>query len=321
MAARPDGAATGARLTVGFTGMQTFLPDDLKFTYSAEHTPIGTVESGETFVVETEDCFTARFRHPDGFTPENLAWVLENLDGVTGPIAVAGAERGGAVAVTLHRVEVTTPGSIAWSTCEADSPAAWWSEWYACDGLEIRDGYVHVGELRIAARPLVGCIATAPDRETVFSKMQGPYGGNMDCNEVREGATVVLPVEVDGAYLYFGDSKARMGDGEVVQNGDSQELVLKPSDDYISNFTKNINRGRVIRVGSIMEPTQPRVSEPGGKDCSIPSEMLIEEALPVVVASPNDKAAVVDVKGKTVGAISVGRMVHALAGDRLTGAA
>jgi len=301
--------------------MQTFLPDDLKFTYSAEHTPIGTVESGETFVVETEDCFTARFRHPDGFTPENLAWVLENLDGVTGPIAVAGAERGGAVAVTLHRVEVTTPGSIAWSTCEADSPAAWWSEWYACDGLEIRDGYVHVGELRIAARPLVGCIATAPDRETVFSKMQGPYGGNMDCNEVREGATVVLPVEVDGAYLYFGDSKARMGDGEVVQNGDSQELVLKPSDDYISNFTKNINRGRVIRVGSIMEPTQPRVSEPGGKDCSIPSEMLIEEALPVVVASPNDKAAVVDVKGKTVGAISVGRMVHALAGDRLTGAA
>ena len=198
--------------------MQIFEPNDLKFTYSGEHTPIGTVEPGETFVVETEDCFTARFRRPDGFTPENLTWVLENLDGVTGPIAVAGAQRGDAVAVTLHRVEVTTPGSIAWSTCEADSPADWWGEWYACDGLEVRDGHVHVGDLRIAARPLVGCIATAPERETVFSKMQGRYGGNMDCNEVREGATVVLPVEIDGAYLYFGDSKARMGDGEVVQS-------------------------------------------------------------------------------------------------------
>ena len=197
--------------------MQSFQPDDLKFTYSGEHTPIGTVEPGERFVVETEDCFTGRFRRPDGFTPENLAWVLENLDGVTGPVAVAGAERGGAVAVTLHRVEVTTPGSIAWSTCAAASPGDWWGEWYACDGLEVRDGRIHLGDLRIAARPLVGCIATAPGRETVLSKMQGPYGGNMDCNEVREGATVVLPTEVDGAYLYFGDSKARMGDGEVVQ--------------------------------------------------------------------------------------------------------
>jgi len=134
-------------------------------------------------------------------------------------------------------VEVTTPGSIAWSTCEADSPADWWSEWYACDGLEIRDGYVHVGELRIAARPLVGCIATAPDRETVFSKMQGPYGGNMDCNEVREGATVVLPVEVDGAYLYFGDSKARMGDGEVVQSpevGTRLEVSVEEWQDVIA---------------------------------------------------------------------------------------
>ena len=197
--------------------MQCFEPDDLKFTYSAAHTPIGTVRSGERFVVQTEDCFTGRFRRPDGFTPGNLAWVLENLDGVTGPIAVSGAEAGGAVAVTLHSVEVTTAGSVAWSRCEAVSPADWWDEWYACDGLEVRDGHVHVGDLRIAARPLVGCVATAPARETVLSKMQGPYGGNMDANEVRAGAVVVLPVEVDGAYLYFGDSKARMGDGEVVQ--------------------------------------------------------------------------------------------------------
>ncbi len=197
--------------------MQRFEPDDLKFTYSAAHSPIGTVEPGEVCVVETEDCFTGRFRRPDGFSPENLAWVLENLDGVTGPVAVAGARRGDAVAVTLHSVEVTTVGSTAWSTCAASSPADWWDEWYACDGLEVRDGHIHLGDLAIAARPVVGCIATAPDRETVFSKMQGPYGGNMDCNQVRAGATVVLPVEVPGAYLYFGDSKARMGDGEVVQ--------------------------------------------------------------------------------------------------------
>ena len=47
--------------------------------------------------------------------------------------------------------------------------------------------------------------------------MQGPYGGNMDSNDVTIGATVLLPVFTPGAYLYFGDAKAIMGDGEVTQ--------------------------------------------------------------------------------------------------------
>ena len=92
--------------------MQHFAPDDLKFFYSADHTPIGTVQPGEQFVVDTEDCFTGRFRTPEGFTPENLAWVIANLDGVTGPIAVEGATPDHVVAITLHEVEITTPGSI-----------------------------------------------------------------------------------------------------------------------------------------------------------------------------------------------------------------
>ena len=198
--------------------MQHFDADDLKFFYSSDHPPIGSVVPGEMFIVETEDCFTGRFRHPDGFTRQNLDWVLANLDGVTGPIHVQGAMPDHVVAVTLHAVEITTPGSVAWSRCEADSSRDWWSEWYACDGLEIVDGHVVFQDVRIPASPLIGCIATAPEREVVFSKMQGTYGGNMDCNEVAEGATVVLPVAVGGALLYFGDAKARMGDGEIVQS-------------------------------------------------------------------------------------------------------
>jgi amidase len=63
---------------------------------------------------------------------------------------------------------------------------------------------------------LIGCIATAPKREVTLSRCEGPYGGNLDCNEITAGATVILPVTVPGAYLYFGDCKARMADGEVV---------------------------------------------------------------------------------------------------------
>ena len=46
--------------------------------------------------------------------------------------------------------------------------------------------------------------------------LQGRYGGNMDCREIRAGATLVLPVAHDGGGLYFGDCKALMGDGEIV---------------------------------------------------------------------------------------------------------
>lgn len=197
--------------------MQHFEATDLKFTYSADHDPIGYVNPGEKFVIDTEDCFTARFRQPDGFTTENLAWVHANLDGVTGPVHVNGATTADVVAITFHDIEITTPGSIVWSRCEAVSPRDWWDEWYGSDGLKIADGYILFRDARIPVSPLMGCLATAPDRETVFSKMQGVYGGNLDCNEIRAGSTVVLPIANDGALVYFGDAKARMGDGEIVQ--------------------------------------------------------------------------------------------------------
>jgi amidase len=198
--------------------VQHFRHDDLKFTYSPLHEPIGTVQPGERFRLDTEDCFSGRFRNPHDWSAENLRWVLENLDGVTGPIAVEGTSPGNVVEITLHEVIPTTPGSIATSPCDDPSPSDWWSQWNGCGSFPIVDGHVEFSDsIRIPIRPVVGCIATAPDRETVLSKMQGSYGGNMDCNEIRAESTVILPVYVPGAMLYFGDVKAVMGDGEIVQ--------------------------------------------------------------------------------------------------------
>jgi len=75
--------------------------------------------------------------------------------------------------------------------------------------IRLRDGW------SVPATPLIGCLATAPARESVLSRHEGVHGGNLDCREVTTGATITLPVEVDGAYLYFGDCKAALGDGEV----------------------------------------------------------------------------------------------------------
>jgi amidase len=197
--------------------MQTFSPDDLKYTYSPEHAPIGRVAADETFTVITEDCFTARFRDPAAFTPENAAWVDSNLDGVTGPIAFEGAAAGEAVAITIESVEVTTPGCVVVSRCEARSPADWWHEEDHVVNLEVVDGTMQLGDgWSVPVHPLIGCLATQPANETVLSRHEGEYCGNVDCAEISAGATVILPVEPDGAGLYFGDCKAAMGDGEVV---------------------------------------------------------------------------------------------------------
>ena len=58
--------------------------------------------------------------------------------------------------------------------------------------------------------------------------------------------------------IEIGDRIAILRDGEIVQNGDSQDIVLRPADDYIAEFIQGINRGRVVRVGSIMAARQAR---------------------------------------------------------------
>jgi amidase len=198
--------------------MQTFEPAELKYTYSPEHPPIGTVAAGELFTVITRDCFTGAYTDPSNFTPESAAWVEDNLDGVTGPIAVQGAEAGGAVAVRIESVDVITPGYVVVSRCQAVSPADWWHEEDHVVPLPVRNGVIALADdWAVPVEPLIGCLATMPARETVLSRHEGDdYLGNVDCREITTGSTVVMPVAVDGAGLYFGDCKAAMGDGEVV---------------------------------------------------------------------------------------------------------
>jgi acetamidase/formamidase len=85
-------------------------------------------------------------------------------------------------------------------------------------------------ELTIDLQPMLGRVAVAPRGAEAFSGLwPGDFGGNMDAPEVREGATVYLPVFHDGAYFYFGDGHARQGHGEVAGTGleTSMDVVLE----------------------------------------------------------------------------------------------
>ena len=82
----------------------------------------------------------------------------------------------------------------------------------------------------IPLRPMLGRVATAPEGDEEFGGIwPGPFGGNMDTSDVREGTTVYLPVFHPGALFYFGDGHAAQGDGEACGSGleTSMDVALR----------------------------------------------------------------------------------------------
>ena len=66
--------------------------------------------------------------------------------------------------------------------------------------------------IEIPLKPMLGRVAVAPPGEESWGGLwPGAFGGNMDAPDVREGATVYLPVFHEGAYFYFGDIHAARG--------------------------------------------------------------------------------------------------------------
>ena len=84
----------------------------------------------------------------------------------------------------------------------------------------------HLTKFVVPLRPMLGCVAVAPGFGSAppATGDSGRWGGNMDFNEIVEGATVYLPVGQPGALLYIGDGHAAQGDGEL--NGNALETSM-----------------------------------------------------------------------------------------------
>ena len=107
--------------------------------------------------------------------------------------------------------------------------------------------------------------------------------------------------------LRIGDQIAILRDGQVVQQGTPQQIVLKPKDDYIADFTKDINRGRVIQLKTIMKVPNDK---PGPE---LSAEMLVEDAAQLVTESPSSQARVTNDSGDVVGVVGINDLIRAMA--------
>ena len=67
---------------------------------------------------------------------------------------------------------------------------------------------------------------------------------------------VFITHDLDEA-LKLGDRIAILKDGKLVQVGRPEEIILHPADDYVQAFTRDVNRGRVLRARSVMQRLTP----------------------------------------------------------------
>ena len=162
----------------------------------------------------------------------------------SGPFAVAGAEPGDTLVVTLDRVRITRAWGFSSSALAAnviefedeprfadDADRSFWD-------IDVEAGTIRLqvperapaGEpvparnrlhdVTLPLRPMIGCVAVAPPgRQHISTATSGPFGGNMDYNRVVEGLRLYFPVFAPGALFHLGDGHALQGDGEMDGTG------------------------------------------------------------------------------------------------------
>jgi glycine betaine/proline transport system ATP-binding protein len=135
--------------------------------------------------------------------------------------------------------------------------------------------------------------------------------------------------------IKLGDHIAIMKDGELVQVGTAQEIVLHPKNDYVAEFTEDVPRAHVLTAGAVMRPIAPDETAPGkpvpGKPVpgepvhasghTIPATATLQGILGTV-AQAEGALPVVDDAGAVVGTIDGRAVLAALGnGDRAAGVA
>jgi glycine betaine/proline transport system ATP-binding protein len=130
----------------------------------------------------------------------------------------------------------------------------------------------------------------------------------LDLQKEIKKTIVFITHDLDEA-LRLGDRIAILRDGEVVQQGTGQEIVLSPADDYIMEFVRHVNRGKVIQLAAVMdgEPV------PSGADgIELPANTLLETAVSALLASGKNLILVTDGRGTTLGCLTLPKVVSAM---------
>jgi acetamidase/formamidase len=193
--------------------------EQVHFTWDAGNEPVLTIDSGDTVLVWTRDV------SDNQITPDSDTSVIAGLDWdrvypLNGPIAVNGAARGDTLGIEILDIRTQGWGWTAILPGLGLLPDDFPDPYLRI--LEILDGEVAYlrDDVIVPIEPFFGTMGVCPAGATQQPVMPpGLFGGNMDIRQLVRGATLYLPVQVDGALFSCGDAHGAQGDGEVCVTG------------------------------------------------------------------------------------------------------
>lgn len=144
---------------------------------------------------------------------------------------------------------------------ECERKARYWIEQVGLDGYEAQ----YPSQLSGGMQQRVGlarALATDSDvllMDEAFSALDPLIRNDMQEQLIQlqkklKKTIVFITHDLDEA-LRLGDHIAILKDGELRQVGTPEDILLSPADEYVSRFVQDVNRGRVITVGSVASET------------------------------------------------------------------
>lgn len=205
-------------------------PETCQWGYlDAAAKPVMRIKSGDRVTIDTVSGNAAFLPPRDKFhVPQELLEIHKHVQPgpgphiLTGPVYVEGAKPGGVLEVRIEDVKCTTDWGLNTirplsGTLPYDFPETR-SLLIPLD-LERMVGKLPWG-LDLPLSPFFGIMGVAPPPSwgKVTSIMPRAFGGNLDNKELVAGATLYLPIFVEGALFTCGDGHGAQGDGEVNVN-------------------------------------------------------------------------------------------------------
>jgi acetamidase/formamidase len=264
-------------------------------TFDAAYPPLITIRSGESVELE---CVSGgpEVMPPAGSgmeIPPALAAIhaaqLVRVGGhiLTGPVAVEGALPGDMLEVYIDKIAF----GANWGYCGFRPLMGTLPEDYPERFLS----HIPIDPVRRVARlpwgtelplaPFFGVMGVAPPPEwgTVSTKEPRAHGGNIDNKELGEGATLYLPVWVEGANFSAGDGHGVQGDGEVCVN--ALEICMT------GTFTLTLHKGGGPRAPLLSYPRAETathfISMGMHEDLDVAMKIALREMIAFICARSN----------------------------------
>lgn len=128
------------------------------------------------------------------------------------------------------------------------------------------------------------------------------------------GKTVVFITHDLDEALRLGDRIAILRDGEVIQQGTGEAIVLRPADDYIAAFVREVNRGRLLRVSAVLSKDPAPAGSP-----TIEADTVLELAVRRMLDASSQAARVTE-SGRPIGSVTLTAVLAAMVPPSPSGA-